>query len=199
MNEEERRRELSYLETLTTAQSRQNIEDGRVVYQKQNLVFPPFLYHSTEQITQTPQESRGIILSTKQQADDKTFFIAQYMQVIGTGDAVSVFVDPQKRQAMMELIRRHPELKTTEFHCHTNQTGSAWEQKFSPGDYNTILKMRQKNPDYTHALFTPTHILTNGREKTSFVLARQDTDQTSQIETYQSFDEEYRDILARMK
>ncbi len=199
MSEEERSRELAYLETLTTLQSRADIENGRVIYQKQNLVFSPFLYENTKQIVQSRQETRGIILSNQQTTGDKKFFLALYMQILGMGDEVSVYVDPDKKKAIMELLQRHPELKAVEFHSHTTETGKIWEQRFSPGDYNSIHQMRKKNPDYTHVLFTPTHILTNGREKTSFVLARSGADQTPHEENYERFDTEYRSILERIK
>jgi len=161
------------LERLVKSFSRAEIESLTVPTLEQNIILPETFYQPTLQFTAVENESRGVMLAREMVTGGKTFCIVEYMQTLGYGDNVSVFPDEQKRQAFIQMLQQHGAgMKVIEYHAHTVGTGSAWQDKFSGGDFKTAEGMLTRNPNYLHVLFTPTNVLTLAVKPTAFKLAK---------------------------
>jgi len=153
--------------------SRADVEGFKVPELERNIVLPAGFYQATAQIARAERESRGVMLASIAQSAGKDFYIVEYMQTLGYGDKVSVFPSEEKRRAFIKMMQEHGTgMKVVEYHVHTIGTGTAWRDRFSDGDFDTIEKMLAKNPDYMHVLFTPTNILTLSQKAAAFKLAR---------------------------
>jgi len=161
------------LERLVQSFSREQIESFSVPTLEQNIILPETFYQPTIQFTAVENESRGVMLAKEMVVEGKTFYLVEYMQTLGYGDNVSVFPDEQKRQAFIQMLQQHGAgMKVIEYHAHTVGTGSAWQDKFSGGDFKTAEGMLTRNPNYIHVLFTPTNVLTLAQKATSLKLAK---------------------------
>lgn len=168
-----RKLELGDLQNLVRVYAREAVESYSVPITDQNIIIPPSLYEPTKTFVRVPQESRGVMLASISESAGNQFYLVEYMQTLGYGDSVSVFPSEEKRLAFIEMMKAHGQgMKTIEYHSHTTSTGSPWFEKFSGGDFQTIHGVLKTNPDYVHALFTPTHLLTLAQKETSIQLAR---------------------------
>ncbi|MDR3169405.1 MAG: hypothetical protein LBU27_06730 [Candidatus Peribacteria bacterium] len=80
-----------------------------------------------------------------------------------------------------------------EFHIHPLGTGQFRADKFSEQDYYGIEKQLNKNIDYMHILFTPTHVLTIAKKPTKFLLARNGNQQV--MNEYTILQREFNSLL----
>ncbi len=118
------------------------------------------------------------------------------MEIIWKGNRYNVKIDKRKKNSILELINRNPELIPIEFHTHTVWTGKHWDDKFSNGDYEIIGKMLSINPEYMHVLFTPQNILTVAKSKMAFNLGDTNTEIGNKIiERFKEIKNEYESIL----
>jgi len=165
--------ELERLPELVRKFSREKIEDYAVPDAGQNIILPPLIYNPTKDFVRARDESRGVMLASTVESGGKQYWLVEYMQMLGQGNSVSVFPSPAKRNALIAMLgENEKDMKVIEYHSHTVSTGDVWFDQFSSGDYKTIQGMLNVNPDYIHALFTPTHVLTLAHQETTLKLAR---------------------------
>lgn len=136
-----------------------------------SIVLPVALYEGTMQMcTSTEKETRGILVCTKSTVNSNLLIVAA-MIPLGIGTSTVVFPDEEKYNRAISWFQRNPEFVPIDFHSHTTATGQAYYDSFSQGDVNAFISMVNKNNDYKHVLFTPTHICTFGIKKPVFIVA----------------------------
>lgn len=185
------------LENYISIFEREKIENHQVPYNATNLVFPLEFYNLTKEMCNSWREVRGIITANLQESDNKKFYILDFIKTLGYGSSTRVYLNEDKSVAVDEFIRQNLFKKIIEFHSHTIESGDSSRDCFSEQDKKILKKMINKNPNYMHVLFTPTNILTFGKEKLGFILTK-NTNQAV-IKKYNSLDLQFEEILARIE
>jgi len=131
----------------------------------------------TEEMVEQEGETRGVLLCKKQDS----IFVVHSIIKIGLGSAGGVQGNDRYIRAMRKLLQENAGfgLRSIDFHTHTTSTPSYYNDKFSDfenggGDFGTLRKYLTINDNYTHVLFTPTHVLTFGKSKPSFKLSNKE-------------------------
>lgn len=149
---------------LTTIFNRQYLQDNRRVALVTNtIIIPEYFMDKTLQVCNGAFEQAGWLICSKVLVGDLIVYTVENMWVTDTGSAASVY--PSKT---LNLPDTHSGI---EFHSHPKALGSTWWNRFSAGDMNTLTKRMQQKVTYKHILFTPTHMLTFGRETPGIRLA----------------------------
>jgi hypothetical protein len=177
---------------------RTEIVSGLHRNQKPLIVLPIEMYDATLKMCRARNEVRGIMFYMTS-ADHH---IVRHMINIACGSPVEVseeYTDIKKLNAANQLLHEKPDLKYIEYHTHTIGTGQIFYDRFSGmgGDIGVLLNRLEKNPNYMHVLFTPTHILTFGVEKPGFAITTAPSSTIGQEMT--EIDTLYRQILSKQK
>ena len=179
---------------------REDIENGVYVHKKPLIVLSSNMYDATKEMCHTERENLGRMLyykSEDQSILNQDLFIILHMINIGYGTSVSTYPDEKRSAASHKLLSMHPKLSFIDYHTHTVSTGDAYTQQFSSmdgGDISRLTTLIERYEGYMHVLFTPTHILTFGRNRPYFAITTKASPVIDQEMI--KLDEEFREILA---
>ncbi len=125
-----------------------------------NTIFPESFWESSKEMCEGNYEKAGWLICKKSFIKDYLIYIVEYPFTTDEGDMGSVY--PSKRLNLPD------DYSGVEFHIHPEGLGEYWFDKFSSGDYTTFSNRMRDNINYKHVLFTPTNILTFGKETPEF-------------------------------
>lgn len=120
------------------------------------IIIPEYHMEKTLSMCESSYESAGWLICKKQFSGDYIAYLIEYIFQCDKGGVAHVY--PTKKLNLPE------EYSAIEFHVHPQGLGDHWFNKFSTGDYDTLIKRQAEQSSYKHVLFTPTHILTCGKE-----------------------------------
>lgn len=162
------------LNEYVTTIKRSSLEGAYVPPSGNCFILPMEFYKLTKNIVKLDGEMRGVLLCK----ENDSFLIVHSLIEIGRGNSGGVFTDPKRLKAINKLLQDNlgKGVRAIDFHTHVTSTPRYYDDKFSDflgggGDFGSFREKLERNPDYLHVLFTPTHILTFGKSKPSFALS----------------------------
>lgn len=134
------------------------------VLTRNTILLPQYFEEQTLELCNGSNEKAGWLICRKYFSGDYILYVVEYIYVTDEGGSGHVY--PTKK------INTTNEHSALEFHIHPRGLGNLWFDKFSNGDYETLVKRIAIEPFYKHVLFTPTYILTFAKEKPDFRIAK---------------------------
>ena len=174
--------------------SREEIESNRVNIENSNILFPKNLYEATKEMCRAPKELRGFILAEEMFFQNKKFYITKFFSKLGYENISSAYTQKNRLKALETLSSRNKEKIIIDFHTHQECLGNEFHSRFSEQDFPSLINAVNRQPLYKHVLFTPTHILTFGLDKPTFIVLNLE----ESIKNYERFNEEHNSILKNL-
>jgi len=147
------------------------------------IVIPQTFWQETIDICNGENEKAGWLICKKAFAGDHILYLVECMYTSTEGNSGSV--TPKLR---LTLSNDHTVI---EFHVHPIGLGETWFDKFSDfgerGDIATLNERLNIVPQYKHVLFTPTHLLTFGKEELDIRIAKTNEESESAVVESKSY------------
>lgn len=145
------------------------------------IILPDYFLPKIDQLCYNLNEVAGFVICKKQLHRDFICYIVEHLRLTTEGNTGSVY--PSK----IVLMTLPDEYSAIEFHVHPSCLGTAWENKFSHGDYDTLAKRINSDSSYKHILFTSSNILTFGIEKPDLIISKSSKEATEIIKQREQY------------
>lgn len=147
----------------------------------EGIFLPKEFYGQIDAMVSQKNELRGIMFYKKSNKSGRQLNYVEFFQTIGRGNSSFVKPEIKKLNASIKFLENNPDYSNIDFHTHPEILNSYYYENFSEEDKKILEKMLNKNSDYKHVLFTPTHILTFGKNKPSLHILPENEDVLSKF------------------
>ncbi len=170
------------MEEFTICKSRNKVFNNNSIGNR--ILFPMLFYSKTEELCKKEVEYAGQLIC--KQIDD-TFdkiYVVEYIAILSEGEPCNVMLNTR-----VDFLEKSKYIGI-DFHTHREGGDKYYWDKFSDKDYE-MLETESSRGDYSHVLFTPTHILTWGVHKCTFDVynVEKDNDNENIFQNYKNWEE----------